>query len=196
MQQRNAIQRWLDQADHNHPGGRAGDVTAPFALGAYPVSSGTLLVMDFWTLHAEEAVRVPTRTGTHQVYAVGIDLEGARRVSAVWMHHHSADPMELETVYAGSVGVDSWAVVMGDIEPWLSGLNEVENQQLGDSVFGQHADWCERYDLAVGAKRCPVIRSFTGRGSGVYDVYRMQRRGQSVGAYIEFLVSEDEAAQA
>jgi len=147
--------------------------------------------MDFWTLLAEEAVRVPTRPGTHHVYASGIELEGARRVSSMWMHHHLADPVELETEFAGSIPVDSWAVVMGDIGPWLAGLSETEAQQLGDNAFGQHADGCERYELVVGAKCCPAYRSFTGRGPGVYDVYRMLRRGQSVGAYIEFLVDED-----
>lgn len=195
MPQRNAIQCWLDQAEHNEPMGEPGRVTDPFFLGTLEVASGGLLVLDHWTAHIENAVHIPTLPGVHNVFATGIEIEGARCVSAFWMHHESAELPDLDIHHTGSVPVDSWGVYMGDLEPWLSGLRADQLERLGDTLFGQYADGAERFELTIDETSWPAFRSFTGRGSGLYDVYRMLARGKSLGAYIEFLWPEEGAAQ-
>ncbi len=196
---RNPIQVWLDKAVERERSeqekwstfaetmNQPGVETEPVFVCDIAFKEGMVTLCDHWCVWPEEGKTINVMPGLYNVFAVGKAFGTERRIASVSLIHSECETEELERQESGSVGGDSWGLIIGEYKRWHDSLTKQEQEDLGNKLFGTYPDGCERFELVVGDKRVQAVRSFTGWGSGVFPVDTLWDRGVCVGLICEFI---------
>jgi hypothetical protein len=149
------------------------------------VTSGGIDVADLGAFPAESlCLRVPK--GEYAVEARLIDFAGSLCLSRVRVR--PVDAAVSLGPKLGAIPVDFAAVAIGDFGAICSQLDEDEQEELNeDSGDFMQVDFCEPCRVKVGDKSIRFVVCKAGFGDGRYPVYRLKRRGKTVGFEVEFI---------
>ena len=185
------IGQWLARGlDAMPPAGTVGVVSDWFDVGEVDLPAGRVTVADLWHCWPHDgyfSVSTDVPPGRHVVAARGIAFGEHHRVAALRVTLVGSTP-RARGVTVGQVNVDSWGVVIGDVETWQAGVTEDDVARLNQSHFGKYAIGCEMATWTLAGRTATFATSFTGLGDGGYPVFDLRDgAGRVVGIECEFI---------
>ena len=159
-----------------------------YDIGTISFTGKMLKVGDLWYHSDEGDASIKITPGRFRVQAQGAMFGKHHRVAAVRVFSGKAEPKATKAI--GEVLVDSWSIILGDLQDLYADFAEDDtaiDKWRDKNLFGKYARAVEIKEFKVGKRVIPCVIAFAGLGSGGYEAKALKVGSKTVGIIVEFI---------